>query len=82
MTVVCKVYDPSITGVRPDGYWYLIQTSPWNGQYWAAANTFMNGDTWGCWTNTSCFHTTDFRCTDMLIFTRQTAGQQYVALVT
>lgn len=44
--VSCKVYDPTIASVNPDGYWYRIATSPWNNAYYAAANTFMNGDPW------------------------------------
>lgn len=42
--VACKVYDPTIQSVNPDGYWYRIASSPWNGSYFSPANTFMNGD--------------------------------------
>jgi hypothetical protein len=42
--VSCKVYDPSIASVDPDGYWYRIATSPWSNRYYAPANTFLNGD--------------------------------------
>ena len=45
--VSCKVHDPTIASVNPDGYWYRIASAPWNDQYYAAANTFMNGDPWG-----------------------------------
>jgi hypothetical protein len=45
--VSCKVYDPTIQSVNPDGYWYRIASSPWNNAYYAPANTFMNGDPWG-----------------------------------
>jgi hypothetical protein len=45
--VSCKVYDPYIASVNPDGYWYRIYSSPWNNQYYAPANTFMNGDPYG-----------------------------------
>ena len=45
--VSCKVYDPTIQSVNPDGYWYRIASSPWNNQYYSPANTFMNGDPWG-----------------------------------
>ena len=45
--VSCKVYDPTIASVNPDGYWYRIATSPWNNAYYAPANTFMNGDPYG-----------------------------------
>ncbi len=44
--VSCKVYAPQIASVNPDGYWYLIASAPWNGSYYAPANTFMNGDPW------------------------------------
>jgi hypothetical protein len=42
--VSCKVYDPFIKSVNPDGYWYRIASAPWNDGYYAAANTFLNGD--------------------------------------
>lgn len=42
--VSCKVYDPTIQSVNPDGYWYRIATSPWSNQYYAPANNFLNGD--------------------------------------
>jgi hypothetical protein len=42
--VSCKVYDPTIESVNPDGYWYRIASGPWNNAYYAAANTFYNGD--------------------------------------
>jgi surface antigen len=54
--VACKVYAPQIASVNPDGFWYRIASSPWNGGYYAPANTFMNGDPWtGPYT-----HNTDF----------------------
>ncbi len=45
--VYCKVYDPTIGSVNPDGYWYRIASPPWNGEYYSPANTFMNGDPYG-----------------------------------
>jgi hypothetical protein len=45
--VTCKVYDPFIASVNPDGYWYRIASSPWNNAYYSPANTFMNGDPYG-----------------------------------
>lgn len=45
--VSCKVHDPAIASANPDGYWYRIASAPWNDGYYAAANTFMNGDPWG-----------------------------------
>lgn len=58
--VSCKVYDPYIGTVNPDGYWYRLAGSPWNDQYYAAANTFMNGDPW----NGPYTHNTDFNVPD------------------
>lgn len=55
--VACKVLAPSIPSVSPDGYWYLITSSPWSGRYFAAANAFMNGDHIG---QTTLLHNTDF----------------------
>jgi hypothetical protein len=54
--VSCKVYDPTIASVNPDGYWYRIASSPWNNAYYSPANTFMNGDPW----NGPYTHNTDF----------------------
>lgn len=45
--VSCKVYDPYIASVNPDGYWYRIASAPWNNAYYSPANTFMNGDPYG-----------------------------------
>ena len=45
--VSCKLYDPSIASIKPGGYWYRIASKPWNNKYYAAANTFLNGDPWG-----------------------------------
>lgn len=45
--VSCKLYDPYIQSVNPDGYWYRIASSPWNNSYYSPANTFMNGDPYG-----------------------------------
>ena len=45
--VSCKVYDPTIQSVNPDGYWYRIASAPWSNAYYSPANTFMNGDPYG-----------------------------------
>jgi len=58
--VSCKVYDPTIASVNPDGYWYRIATSPWNNAYYSPANTFMNGDPYGG----PYTHNTDFNVPD------------------
>ncbi|MFJ9792591.1 hypothetical protein [Streptomyces globosus] len=42
--VQCRVYAPEMKTANPDGWWYRIAGSPWNGRYYAVANTFMNGD--------------------------------------
>jgi len=47
VNVSCKVYDPTIGSVNPDGYWYRIASPPWNNAYYSPANTFMNGDPYG-----------------------------------
>ena len=58
--VSCKVRDPSILSVWPDGYWYRIATAPWNDHLYAPANAFMNGDPWGG----PFTHNTDFAVPD------------------
>lgn len=42
--VSCKVYSPVIPSVGPKGYWYRIASPPWNNDYYAPANSFLNGD--------------------------------------
>jgi hypothetical protein len=58
--VSCKVYDPYIASVNPDGYWYRIASSPWNNQYYSPANTFLDGDPPGG----PYTHNTDFSVPD------------------
>jgi hypothetical protein len=58
--VSCKVYDPTIASVNPDGYWYRIASSPWNDAFYSPANTFMNGDPYGG----PYTHNTDFNVPD------------------
>lgn len=60
VSVSCKVYDPTIQSVNPDGYWYRIASSPWNNAYYSPANTFMNGDPYGG----PYTHNTDFAVPD------------------
>lgn len=43
LEVRCRYYAPSIPSVTPDGFWYLLETEPWNG-FWSPANSYMNGD--------------------------------------
>jgi hypothetical protein len=45
--VSCRVYDPTIASVNPDGWWYRIASAPWSNAYYSPANTFMNGDPYG-----------------------------------
>jgi hypothetical protein len=42
--VSCKVHAPTIDSASPGGYWYRIASAPWNDEYYAVANTFLNGD--------------------------------------
>lgn len=42
--VSCKVLNPSMGSVMPNGYWYRLASAPWNNQAYAIANTFLNGD--------------------------------------
>jgi len=58
--VSCKVYDPTIASVNPDGYWYRIASAPWADAYYSPANTFMNGDPYGG----PYTHNTDFNVPD------------------
>ena len=44
--VLCRLLSPQPSSVVPDGYWYLIATGASRGRF-AAANTFLNGDTLG-----------------------------------
>ncbi|MGY1774076.1 hypothetical protein [Blastococcus sp. SYSU D00813] len=53
--VRCRYYAPSVPSVTPDGFWYLIESEPWNG-LWTPANSFMNGDVPGG----PYIHNTDF----------------------
>ena len=54
--VSCRVHDPSIPSVSPDGWWYRLASKPWDNRYYAAANTFFNGDP----INGPYSHNTDF----------------------
>lgn len=42
--VSCKIYDPAIVSVKPEGYWYRIASSPWNDAFYSPTNVFLNGD--------------------------------------
>lgn len=53
--VQCKLTSPIVRSAFPDGYWYLLADPPWNGQYYAVANTFWNGDK----VHTKYVHNTD-----------------------
>jgi hypothetical protein len=42
--VVCRFLDPNApVSVKP-GWWYLIDSPPWNRQYYTVANSYLNGD--------------------------------------
>lgn len=55
--VRCKLYSPEPPSVNPDGYWYRLTSAPWNGSYYAPANSFWNGDVPG---HRPYIHNTDF----------------------
>jgi transcriptional regulator with XRE-family HTH domain len=55
--VSCKVYAPTLVSTKPDGYWYRITSFPWDNNYYAVANTFLNGDP----TNGPYTHNTDWK---------------------
>jgi hypothetical protein len=59
--VLCKVYDPEPESVTPNGYWYSLASPPWDGRYYAPANSFWNGDVPGRKPYT---HNTDFSVHD------------------
>lgn len=40
----CKIYAPTISSSKPDGYWYRIASIPWNNNFYAVANLFANRD--------------------------------------
>jgi hypothetical protein len=42
--VSCRVYSAEIPSALPDGYFYRVESAPWNGDFYAAANSFLNGD--------------------------------------
>lgn len=42
--VVCRFQDPNADRTVQPGWFYLIDSSPWNRQYYAVANSFLNGD--------------------------------------
>lgn len=41
--VSCKFYWPFPESVEHDGYWYRVETEPWNDRF-TPANSFWNGD--------------------------------------
>ena len=45
--VTCKVFSSAMAAAFPDGYWYRVASPPWDNQYYAAANAFLNGDAFG-----------------------------------
>lgn len=61
VVVACKIHSPTIASANPDGYWYRVQSEPWAGAYYAAANTFWNGDVPGA---VPYLHNTDFAVPD------------------
>jgi hypothetical protein len=44
VTCMTKTTQVAILTAFPDGWVYLLASPPWNGRYYAVANTFWNGD--------------------------------------
>lgn len=44
VNVVCRFFQPDAPSSVAPGWWYLISSPPWNRQYYAPANSFLNGD--------------------------------------
>jgi hypothetical protein len=42
--VVCRFLDPNAPASVQPGWWYLVDSPPWNRQYYTPANTYLNGD--------------------------------------
>lgn len=42
--VVCRFYVPDGPLSTLPGWWYLIDSSPWNRHYYTVANSYINGD--------------------------------------
>ena len=42
--VVCRFYQPNAEASVKPGWWYLIDSPPWNRQYYTVANFYLNGD--------------------------------------
>lgn len=41
--VSCRYLKPSLPSLKPDGYWYLIVSARWRGD-WTPANSYLDGD--------------------------------------
>lgn len=44
VAVVCRFFQPDAPPSVAPGWWYLIASPPWSRQYYAPANSFLNGD--------------------------------------
>jgi hypothetical protein len=53
--VSCRYLKPSLPSLKPDGYWYLIVSARWRGE-WTPANSYLDGDP----PNGPFHHNTDF----------------------
>ncbi|MGH3872464.1 MAG: serine/threonine-protein kinase [Pseudonocardiaceae bacterium] len=42
--VVCRFFDPNAPITVQPGWWYLVDSPPWNRQYYTPANSYLNGD--------------------------------------
>jgi hypothetical protein len=41
--VVCRFLDPNAAPSVQPGWWYLVDSSPWNREYFTPANSYLNG---------------------------------------
>ncbi|MGH3874905.1 MAG: hypothetical protein ACRDSR_25955 [Pseudonocardiaceae bacterium] len=42
--VVCRFFDPNAPITVQPGWWYLVDSPPWNREYCTPANSYLNGD--------------------------------------
>lgn len=42
--VVCRFLDPNAPASVQPGWWYLVDSPPWNRQYYTPASSYLNGD--------------------------------------
>lgn len=42
--VVCRFFDPNAPASVQPGWWYLVDSPPWERQYYTPASSYLNGD--------------------------------------